>query len=189
MDLIAKLKTARQIQSAQSTGLLKNVGKISALPLLVALATTGCSHSIDPVAISSTANPVQEVNDFDRDMGAAQAHQTDVLAPQSFDDAKKYLDEAKYRRSKTEAGSRVLESVSYGRAYLNQAEQKAKANQVEMQNVIDARQLALTAGANQLESDIAPVDGRFRKEASRLEDGKKVGVDTLAKLQQDYLDL
>lgn len=159
------------------------------LPLLAWMLVGGGCRSIEPVSLSPTANPIQELGSFAADMESAKGRQIDVLAPSHFSKAEKYMDQAKYRRERNEAGGRILESVAYGRAHLNEAEKTAQKTASELHNVIVARELALTAGARQLSSELSNLDRQLKSAAERLEKDKLVGLETRNRLQQAYLDL
>lgn len=157
--------------------------------IAAAACLASCAHRLEPVSLSPTADPIQEMQSFESDLQDAKNQQIDVLAPDNFKTADEYLDEAKSRREKNEGGSRILQSISFGRAYLNEANKVAERNSVTLKDALTARQKAIDAGARDLEKDLASNDKDLKWAARRLEKGKTLDVDTLGRIQQAYLDL
>jgi OmpA-OmpF porin, OOP family len=155
----------------------------------VALFLGACAHDVKPADIPATANPVAEVDSLGASLDTARTQQVDVLAPENFKKAEKSFKEAQERRSKGKKGEKILESVGYGRAYLQRAEVAAQRSRTQLADVLKARDLAVVNGANNLHDDRVKLDKKLKNYTERIEENKNIDRDDLADLQQDYLDL
>lgn len=161
---------------------LKLALAVSTLSLFV-----GCATKLDPVKISSYANPAEEIAlQYDL-IARAQADQVDVLAHKDFSKAKKYLSEATEDHKDGEDSSEVLESLGYSKAYLNNAVRVASAVRNNLPGVIAAREVAIKAGARYLQNDLDDLDSKMKRLA--LQDDKDIDPADKLSLQSKYIDL
>tara|TARA_B110001454_G_C12723280_1_gene436248 strand:- start:68 stop:1489 length:1422 start_codon:yes stop_codon:yes gene_type:complete len=148
-----------------------------------------CAHDIKPAEIPMTANPSVEVDNLTAAVDAARNQNIDVLSPENFKSAEKSMKEAQERRAKGKKGEKILESVGYGRAYLDRAQSASQQSREQLADVIKARELAMAAGAAKYHKDRVSLDSNLKDYTHKIEAGKKIDRSGLTKLQQDYLDL
>lgn len=154
-----------------------------------ALIMSGCAHRLSPVALSPQADPTQELTSFTTAFESARSKGVDVLAPTHFSKAESYLEQARKRNTGNIKGTKILESIAYGRAYLKEAEQRAEKVDKEIAGVSEAREMALKAGARQVSQLLDKADQRLVDVTERLEKGENVSVDSRNFLHQTYSDL
>jgi OmpA-OmpF porin, OOP family len=152
---------------------------------------TGCSSTPKIQEFADTANPSDEVQRFANDMQTAVQQQVDVLSPAAFRKADKHLKSAVIAREKGKDAKDILHSVAEGRAHLNRANQFAELSRTNMEDVVAARQAALTAGASKYFADeLNKSDDNLRDVTSEIEDNDLGSVaKNRAKLQKEYLDV
>lgn len=148
-----------------------------------------CAHDIKPVAIPASANPSAEVDNLKASVDAARNQNLDVLSPENFKNAETSMNEAQDRRAKGKKGEKILESVGYGRAYLERAQAASQHSREQLVDVLKARELTMAAGAAKYHNDRVGLDKDLKKYTQKIEDGKKIDSSDLTDLQQDYLDL
>lgn len=148
-----------------------------------------CAHDIKPAEIPMTANPTAEVDNLTASVDAARNSGVDVLAPKNFEKAEKYMKEAQDRRSKGKKGDKIIESVSYGRAYLDRANSAAQRSREQLPDVLKARELAMSAGAKKYHEDRVDLDKDLKKYTHKIEENKSIDRSDLVELQDDYSKL
>ncbi|MBC7537974.1 MAG: OmpA family protein [Bacteriovorax sp.] len=107
----------------------------------------GCSRSPPVQETPKTVNVVEEFKSLNADMNSALANQVDVLSPRNFHVATEYLDDARKSIEKQKVPSETSHQITIARSYLNRANEAAKFSHQNIQDVIIARQLAVSAGA------------------------------------------
>ncbi|MBL7558039.1 MAG: OmpA family protein [Bdellovibrionaceae bacterium] len=155
----------------------------------LALFLGACAHDIKPSAVPASANPSAEVDSLTASVDAARNQNLDVLSPENFKKAEKSMKEAQDRRAKGKKGERILESVGYGRAYLDRAHVASQQSREQLVDVLRARELAMAAGAAKYHNERVDLDKDLKKYTEKIENGKKIDRSDLTDLQQDYLDL
>ncbi|MBO9667444.1 MAG: OmpA family protein [Bdellovibrio sp.] len=148
----------------------------------------GTPPNLEPIA--STADPSVEIAHTDDMLKAAKEKQVDVLSPDNFKDAQKNLNKAKEYLADKKSPDKILEKVSYSRAWLNEANAKAELSTRQLSGIQDARQGAMAAKApeyfpkewkklnNQLENVTKDIEGGNLKAAD------KKGPDIIAGFRQ-----
>lgn len=168
----------------------KNFGKIILSAALIA-SLGACSSGPQVQEFANSASPTEELQRLSTDVQAAKNQQTDVLAPSDFQDAEKSLKKAIDAQSDGKAAKDVLHRVATARAYLNRAAQTANISHTNMEDVVQARQAAINAGAPRyFKTDFNDVDKNLAEVISSVEANK---LDSLtknrAKLQAAYLEV
>lgn len=135
------------------------LGAFATAALLVGCATT--PPNVQPLA--SNSDPIHEIQKTDEMLKEARAQQYDVLSPNNYTEAEKTLNKAKKYQEKGKAPEKILEQVSYSRAWIDLTNEKAKLSENVMRDITDARSGALKAGA----SEYFPKD--WKKAGNELE--------------------
>jgi len=161
------------------------------LMILIVTALWGCSNNPSVLEFPLTANSADEVQKFSSDMQSAADRQIDVLSPTSYDKARDALDDALTAQEDGEDPAVILHAVAVGRAQLNEASKFAQISHANMEDVVIARQAALTAGANKLfPEDFKKADKHLRLVTTSIEDNNLDAiVENRPVLQQEYLDV
>lgn len=157
----------------------------------VLTAMTACSSGPTVQEFPVSASPTEEISKLENDMSTAELNQVGVLAPENFQDARDALNDAKKMSSKGKDAEDTLYKVAVGRAYLSSANAAAEVARNNIGSVINAREAALSAGAqNYFGKDFEKVEDDFKDLNEDIEDNKLGGIDKQrGKLQSRYLDL
>ena len=142
------------------------------LTLLAALllATTGCSTTIPGIsAIAPTANPSAEIDSLASEVETARSQQLDVLAPTWFGRAESRARNAKSQLTDGEPNRLILQNVAEGRAALEQARTYGEVSRQTLPAVIQAREDAIAAGAQQLGNRYDDVEDQFLELTAAIE--------------------
>jgi outer membrane protein OmpA-like peptidoglycan-associated protein len=173
--------------------MMKLANKIkTTLTMTLTLAALGaCSHGPAVQEFADTASPKDEVSRLDAEVANAQAAQVDVLAPESFKEARDSLGDARKSLDKQKDARDTLHAVAEGRAYLNRANDFAKLAHANIEDVVVARKQALAAGAPALYGDdFKSADADLTDATSRIEKNDLAdAIENRGKLQLAYLDL
>ena len=119
--------------------------------------------------IPITENPAEHVNLLNKDLSNARKNQFNVLAPDSFAKAEKYLNSARRGLERGGELSDIFDDVSRGRAELKKAEGTVKIVRKELSDVIESRSLARAAGATKFENDYNATEQDFLYLTSAVE--------------------
>lgn len=147
--------------------------KSHVLVALITVAFIGCA-SRPPVyqAISSSANPTQEIEQTEAMLKEAQERHVDVLSPENFADAERALNKAKENRMKGKSNEKILDQVAYSRGWLRQANDKANIARASLKNLTDARDGALKARAPEIQPKIwKKTENDLKTVTTAIEDG------------------
>lgn len=158
------------------------------LSFLTAMAC-GCSTQIKKAEIPSTANPTEEIVLLEQDFNAGFKEHYNILANDDFRKSYSWMKEAKKDLQRGESKEEVLDDVRYGRAYLNRARLTTDSRVGKIENILDARQSAISAGAQSFpdtNETLKLADDRVRKVANELE---KLSPIEFSDLQAQYLDI
>jgi OOP family OmpA-OmpF porin len=163
------------------------LGAFATAALLAGCATT--PPNVQPLAPNS--DPITEIQKTDEMLKEARAQQYDVLSPNNFTEAEKSLNKAKSYKDKEKSTDKVLEQVSYSRAWLNLTNEKAKLSESVMKDITDARAGALKAGApTYFEKDWKNAGNELENITGDIEKGNLKPADKKGQdLTQKYRDL
>lgn len=140
-----------------------------AVCLLLFLNACASRERIAPMVIE-TNDPVQQLISLEADLEAAREQQLDVLAPNSFAKADQFYREARQMLDREEVISDILLKTTSARVELQQAAQTSQIVRTVLADVIEVRDLALAAGAGNLEEDYAKAEDDFLKLTRAIED-------------------
>lgn len=157
----------------------------------VAIGFIGCASTPPNVqSISSNADPAYEISRTEDMINEARLQQMDVLSPQNFKDAEKALAKAKDYKSDNKATDKILQQVSYSRAWLEEGKAKSDIASKTMGDIVDARGGALKARAQELFPKEWSKTGKQLESVTKdIEEGSlkaadKRGADIVAKYRQ-----
>jgi outer membrane protein OmpA-like peptidoglycan-associated protein len=151
----------------------------------------GCSTGIQVQEIPNTANVANELLTLNNDVDTAAAEQVNVLSPHNFTKAQNSLEDAKKSSDKHKDTKDTLHKIATGRAYLKRAQEVAELSRTNIEEVVVARQEAISAGAPGLfSSDFRKADSKLKDATADFEnDNIKGGTKDRADLQSSYLSL
>ena len=155
-------------------------------------AFTSCSHRGPAIQeYAETADPGAEVTALDSEMASAVTNQVDVLAPANFAEASNALMDAKKSLDKGKSGKTTLHYVAVGHAYLKNANEFADVSRSNIEDVIDARQRAMKAGALQYHlGEFQASDKSLKRLTANIENNNLGNVESERPgLQAMYVDL
>ncbi len=159
-----------------------------ALCLLSALAGS-CSSTQPRTDISANAVPMEEISKLESGIKAGYGKHLDVLAHREFEKSQRSLNDAKTGIADKKENRDVLNDVTEGRNHLDKALEEASDRSAPLQSVIDARQAALNAGAQNFprtQEKLKSIDEDVQEGA---ESAKNWKAEKVAGLQKQYLDL
>lgn len=166
-------------------------GFIVTLPLCLVLGA--CAHrDIKKASISSSANPAEEMSRMDGAMDDARKRDVDLLAPESFASAKKYMKEAHADHESKQSNDEILEDIAYAQAYLERAEAVATQSRLAFQPALESRKAAVNAKANTFfPKQLAAIDQDLKNESENYEDERSYQPKArdLKSLQEAYVGL
>lgn len=161
--------------------------------LMATVLTAAAACSSGPVVqdYPVTASATEEVTNLENNVKTAQANQVDVLSPKNFKEANEALMDAKEMQAKGKDADKVLHEVAVGNAYLANANAVADVARSNIEDVIAARQAAVTAGApSYFGKEMKKADEDFKDVTKDIEKNK---LSSVAKergvLQKKYLEL
>jgi len=138
------------------------------LILMLGLVAGGCgpSQMAEKAAAEAKAqpvaeNPVELVNQLDREISDARINQLNVLSPTNFQRAEEAYFEAKAALDGGKEIAEIREDVLKSRTYLKQAEEMAKVSRTTLPEAIKAREMARSAGATKFEAEYAELENDF----------------------------
>ena len=156
-----------------------------------AVAVTACSSKPDIKELPKSANAKQEITNLELAIDNSIGQESNLLAPVSYKEARNSVKKAKEMEKDDKSKEKVLKEVALGKAYLNRAEKKAEENRDKLQDVLAARQAAITAHADTLlPKDLAIVDEKVKEETTKIEKDKKNEIkDKRSGFIAGYMDL
>ena len=138
------------------------------LILASGLGPSGCgpSQMTEKAAAEAKAqtvaeNPVELVNQLDREISNARINQLNVLSPTNFQKAEETYLEAKAALDAGKEITDIRKDVLKSRTYLKQAEEMAKVSRTTLPEAIKAREMARSAGATKFQSEYADLENNF----------------------------
>ncbi len=149
----------------------------------------GCGSRIQKAEIPPTANPTEEIVNLEQDFNVGFKNHYNILANDDFRKSYTWLKEAKSDLADGRKSSEILDDVRYGRAYLNRAKATTESRVGKIENILEARQAAILAGAQSFpdtQETLRVVDDGLRKVSDSLD---KLMPNELAEIQAQYLDI
>lgn len=155
------------------------------------LALSACSSKPVVQEFPVTANVSEEIMNLERDLGHARSQQINALSPNNFDNAAEALSDAKEMYSKGKKPEKILHEVALGRAYLNNANTVSEVARNNIEQVVAAREAAITANApTYFSSDWKKIDEDFKDLTEEIEKNKLSNVPKeRTVLQKRYMDI
>jgi OmpA-OmpF porin, OOP family len=152
---------------------------------------SACSHTPAIQEFADTASPTDETKAFESEVKVAWENQVNVLSPHNFDEAQEAVKDAKESLRDKGDSKDTLHHVATGRAYLNRSNEFAELSRSNLQEVVNARQQALSAGApRQFSDDFQDTDSLLKNVTSDIEKNNlKKALLKRSELQLKYLDL
>jgi OOP family OmpA-OmpF porin len=152
---------------------------------------TACSSGPVVQDLPATASPSEEITNLENDMKTAEGNQVSVLSPKNFKEAKDALEDAKESNAKGKEAQKTLRYVAIGKAYLNNANSVAEVARGNIEDVIAARQAAVTAGApSYFGKEFGRADDQLKDVTEDIEKNKlSSAAKDRAKLQERFLEL
>jgi outer membrane protein OmpA-like peptidoglycan-associated protein len=149
-----------------------------------------CASHIQKADLPSETTPLSEVNRLEDGVAEAYNRHVDVLAPDDFEKAQKYLKEAKEDIKDDEDNNEVMEDLAYTKAYLDRANSLADARRDQVSGILKARSAALGTHMREypdqrkkffsLDDDLRDAADDFRG---------KLNPENQARLQRDYFNI
>jgi outer membrane protein OmpA-like peptidoglycan-associated protein len=156
-----------------------------------ALGFIGCASApSNVVSIPNSADPSVEISRTEEMVNEARAKQMNVLSPDNFKSAEHELSKAKDYQADKKSAEKILERVSYSRAWLQLGEGKADIAKKSLGEITDARSGALKAGAPNLYSkEWKKLENQLENVTKDIENGsltaaEKKGPDLVASYRQ-----
>lgn len=149
--------------------------------LILAVLVASCATRPEPAQISKAAGPEAAISSQEELITEARKNHIDVLSPKAFQESNEFLSEAKKEKDEKE----IYEALGVSKAYLNEATSQASARNLELQEVLDARDEALTAGADF--SALKSADNDLKEFTSDADDFKEMKSSDKEKITAKYL--
>lgn len=156
-----------------------------------AAAAMGCASAPpNVVSIPNSADPAVEVARTEEMVNDARSKQMDVLSPDNFKDAEKALNKAKDYQADKKSSDKILQQVSYSRAWLKEGESRSDIAQKSLGEIVDARSGALRANApNMYPKEWKKLEDKLENTTKDIEGGSltaadKKGADIVASYRQ-----
>ncbi len=138
--------------------------------IVLTLSLLSCAHKVkkveapqaDPVTLSATATVADEMSIQKNMMGTAITNQVDVLAPIHFNEANRFYTQAKNDDQKGSSSEQILNSISYSRGHLNKAIEQAAAIKPTLDEITNARNQAIKAGARHFPAKLSVLDEELK---------------------------
>lgn len=156
-----------------------NLAQFATLGLI--LIGTGCAHRPDAAPVNKAAGPQAAITEQQEMLDVAQKNHVHVLAPVAFNEAQELLLEAKEEKDDKD----IYESLGVSKAYLNEASSQASARHLDLQEVLDARDEAIAAGAES--RALASTDSELKEFTTDADDYKEMKSSDKERLTKKYL--
>lgn len=152
---------------------------------------SGCATERTVVSVPDTASPTEETRKFETEISMSRSNQIDVLSPKNFQESESSLESAKENLKHSDHPEYTLKHVAEGRAYLERANDIARKAELKMPGVVNARERAIKAGAQDMFRDnFRAADNRLRKLTQDIEGNYMTLIEqNRGKMQAEYLDL
>lgn len=161
---------------------------------VVVLMMGSCAHKVEKAEIPQDSDVAMELRKLEAGLNEAKARQVDLLSPDYYKKAEKSYDQARNDMEDNDATDDVLDSVAYGVAYLEKAEEVASIARADMMPVLTAREKALRAEAqvympsklNEIDKDLKDITEEYERRNKKI---KRVTAKQMTSLQNQYIDL
>lgn len=172
---------------------MKSIPKTYSNLLFVTLLFSIAACSSGPVVqeFPSNATPTEEIARLEEEIRTAQQNQVDILSPKNFREAKASMEDAKRNASKGKDPVDTLHYVAVGRTYLSDANTTAAVARGNIEEVVDARRVAINAGAaSYFPREFESADIEFALVTKDIEKNKfQRASEKRSELQEKYLAL
>lgn len=164
---------------------IKNSKIITTLLAVLLITLTACSSKPERKDFPKTANPNQEITNLEIAIENSKAEDTELLAPVSYQEARKSLSEARKMEKDDKDKKKILKEVALGQAYLEQAKNIADETRGKLVDVLVARKAAISANANTLiPNEFSKLDSKVKEVTTKIEKDKK---DKLKENKSDFI--
>lgn len=109
--------------------------------------SSGCANKAKPVEFPEGASPSVEMGRLENDIQQAELDQVDITAPDYFSVAKRKMAEARKMESEGKSDKKILQTVGVARGNLNYAIASQQEFRGELNDILEARKMALKSGA------------------------------------------
>ncbi|MCM2350505.1 MAG: OmpA family protein [Bacteriovoracaceae bacterium] len=153
---------------------IANVIRKGTLFITFVVGITACSSKPDIKEFPKSAHTQEEITNLEVALENSRAEETDLLAPVSYKEARLSLKDAKKMEKDGKKKEKVLKEVALGQAYLNRAQKESAENRGKLQDILAARQEAITANANTLlPNEFSKMDKKLKEETAKIEEDKR----------------
>ena len=123
----------------------------------------GCA-STPKAELGANPNPTEELAYLDSAIQTGYSHHYEVLDTKDFAKALKYDEAAKKDLASGKSSETVLDSIAYGKAYIQKAKTLADPREATVTDILKAREAALGAGirGTPLEAKLEKVDDKLK---------------------------
>lgn len=167
--------------------------KLTILSMLLAFLSfsSGCANKAKPVEFPAGASPSVEMGRLETDIQQAELEQVDITAPDYFSVAKRKLAEARKMESEGRPEHKILKTVGEGRGNLNYAIATQQDFRGKLNEILEARQMALKAGAlESYPSEFQRVDRDLKDAVKDYKPNKEfLSFSTQQQFKNKYYDL
>lgn len=167
--------------------------KLTILSMFLVLLSfsSGCASKAKPVEFPEGASASVEMGRLETDIQQAELDQVDITAPDYFSVAKRKLAEARKMESEGKPDHKILKTVGEGRGNLNYAIVTQQDFRGELNDILEARQLALKAGAlENYPSEFSRVDWDLKDSVKGYRANKEfLSFSTHQQFKNKYYDL
>lgn len=163
--------------------LIKSI-KVTTILTALIIGVSGCSSKPEIKEFSKSANAQEEISNLELAIENSRAEDTELLAPESFREARNSLGEAKKMVKEDKSKEKVLKEVALGQAYLDRAKNRSDQSRKKLVDVMVARNAAISADANVLlPKQFSKLDNKVKEETAKFENDKK---NKLSENNSDY---
>ena len=149
----------------------KTIGFISVFFLLTGFSCTNSRLNIKPISLNE--DPIRQLTQLETKLDQAREKKVDVLSPIWFSKAEESYWEAKNLHSEGGELKEILGRLSLGQAQLARAKELAPVAKIVIGDVIEARQDAIQAGANEKTDGFTKAEDLFLDITQAIEDGNR----------------
>jgi outer membrane protein OmpA-like peptidoglycan-associated protein len=168
----------------------EKIGIMAVLTVLVCFLGACAGSKLQVAPITTLEDPIEQVNNLDKDIAKARKNRLNVLSPTWFGKAETSLFEAKKGLKSGDKPSEILQKVNYGRAQLQRAEDMGKRVRTALIDVIKARERARVAGATNFRKDYSEADEKFLELTKAIEKNNlRWALKNRAKVIRDFDEL
>ena len=131
---------------------------------LFLLMTMGCANKAKRVEFPAGTSSGFELTRLENDIQQGELNQVDITSPNYFAVAKRKLAEARMMETEGKSEEKILHTVGEGRGNLEYALTQQMENRGELNDILDAREMALKAGAlEQFPSEFQRIDWELKE--------------------------